>query len=141
MRVVFDTVGFVRALINPQSRWGRIVFDHAASYTLILSEPMTVEILTVLRRPELAKLFNSLPSRDPATILAIVQAAEAVDLADIPTINRDPKDDKVLATAVAGRSDYLVSEDRDLLDMGRYQGIRIVDAEEFIGMIEEEQAA
>ncbi len=141
MRVVFDTVGFVRALINPQSRWGRIVFDHSASYTLILSKPLLVEILAVLRRPELVMLFRTLPGRDPATILAIVQAGVAVDLRAIPAINRDPKDDKVLATAMTGRADYLVSEDRDLLDMGQYKGVIIINAEAFIGMIEEEQAA
>ncbi len=141
MRVVFDTVGFVRALINPKSRWGRIVFDYAASYTLILSRPMVVEILAVLRRPEVVRLFQTLPGRDPATILHILQTAETIQLTGIPAVNRDPKDDKVLATAVAGKADYLVSEDRDLLDMERYEGIAIIDAEEFIGMLAEEQAA
>jgi len=141
MRVVFDTVGFVRALINPQSRWGRIVFAHAASYTLIISKPIAIEILAVLRRPEIVTLFRSLPGRDPATILGILQTAETINLTDIPTINRDPKDDKVLATAVVGKADYLVSEDRDLLDMQWHEGIQIITAEEFIGMVEAEQAA
>ncbi len=107
MRVVFDTVGFVRALINPQSRWGRIIFDHADAYTLILSKPIAVEILAVLRRPELVTLFRTLPGRDPATILGILQTAETVDLSAVPAVNRDPKDDKFLATAV-GSPDGLV---------------------------------
>jgi hypothetical protein len=33
--------------------------------------------------------------------------------------SRDPKDDPVLATAVAVRADYLVAGDRDLLDLGK----------------------
>ncbi len=141
MRVVFDTVGFVRALINPRSRWGRIVFDHADSYTLVISKPIAVEILAVLRRPEIVTLFRTLPGRDPATILGILQTAETIDLSVVPAVNRDPKDNKFLATAVAGKADYLVSEDRDLLDMEQHEGIPIIRSAEFIGMVEEEQAA
>jgi uncharacterized protein len=53
-------------------------------------------------------------------------------VADIPQVTRDPKDDKFLATAMAGEADYLVSEDRDLLDLGEHQGIKIVDVATFL---------
>lgn len=48
-RVVFDTVGFVRGLINPLSRWRYILFDDADHYQLIVSEPVIrVDALTFL---------------------------------------------------------------------------------------------
>ena len=59
-RVVFDTVVFVRALLNPHSRAQRLLFDHGTSYELILSEPALLELLEVLRRDEFRKLFRSL---------------------------------------------------------------------------------
>ncbi len=43
--------------------------------------------------------------------------------------------------AVAGKVNYLVSEGRDLLDMESHQDVAIINAEAFIGMVEEQQAA
>ena len=48
LRVVFDTVIFVRALINPHGIWGRLIFQHADAYTLVISPPVVAEILEVL---------------------------------------------------------------------------------------------
>ena len=41
-----------------------------------------------------------------------------------------------LATAEAGRVDYLVTEDQDLLVLGEYEGIRIDDAVTFLAMLD-----
>jgi len=45
---------------------------------------------------------------------------------------RDPDDDKFLEVALAGGADYVVSGDRDLLDLGSYDGIDIVTPGEFL---------
>lgn len=39
---------------------------------------------------------------------------------------RDPDDDHVIACALTARADAIVSGDRDLLDLGQYQGIAIL---------------
>lgn len=41
-------------------------------------------------------------------------------------------DDKFIATALEAKADYLISADQDLLDIKKYQGIKIIDAESFI---------
>jgi putative PIN family toxin of toxin-antitoxin system len=142
-RVVFDTVVFVRSLINPAGVWGRLVFDHAGDYRLIVSEPIAREVLEVIRRPELARKYRGLATRNLHAILAILAGAEAVDLtasaaqrADVP-ISRDPKDDKFLLTAALAGADYLVTEDRDILDdFATYQGVAIVNALTFLRLLE-----
>ena len=53
-------------------------------------------------------------------------------LPDIHVIERDPKDDKILACAVAVQADYIVSRDLDLLELETYQEIQIVTPENFI---------
>ena len=53
MRGVFDTVVLVRGLINPFSWCGRLVFDHAADYGIIVSPAVRDEYLSVIHRPEL----------------------------------------------------------------------------------------
>lgn len=73
---VLDTVVFVRSLINPYSVWGRIVFEWDTQYRLVVSQPVLLEILEVLRRPELTRKYRGVATRDPATLLAILAGAE-----------------------------------------------------------------
>jgi putative PIN family toxin of toxin-antitoxin system len=51
--------------------------------------------------------------------------------------SRDPKDDPLLACALAARADYLISNDRDLLVLGKPFGISIVTPAEFLSVLEE----
>ena len=46
-------------------------------------------------------------------------------------ICRDPDDDKFIECAVAAKAMYIVSGDKDLLDIAEYQDIKIVTASEF----------
>src|SRR4051812_33924009 len=110
IRVVLDTVVFVRSLINPHDRWGTLVFDYAGHFTLVTSEPVVRELLEVLQRPELVGKFPALADRDPHVILDLLSSADDVEVVHVPAVSRDPKDDAFLATAKAGKADYLVSE-------------------------------
>ena len=49
---------------------------------------------------------------------------------------RDPHDTKFLACAVEGRAHYLVSSDRDLLDMRHYRDVAIVNPGQFLLALE-----
>jgi uncharacterized protein len=137
LRVVFDTVVFVRGLITPHSRWGRAVFAHFPRYRLFLSQPVILEILDVLRRPELTQKFRGLRGMDIARVIEILGQAEIVEVLAIPAISRDAKDDKFLATASAAGAEYLVTEDEDLLVIGEYEGVKIVDTATFLEILEE----
>ena len=48
------------------------------------------------------------------------------------TVRRDPKDDPVIAAAVAGRATYLVAYDKDLLDLRKPYGVHILKPRAFI---------
>ena len=137
MRVVVDTVVFVRALINPHGRWGRLVFEYTGRYGLVLSEPITREVLEVLHRPELTRKYRSDPTRNLATLIARLAALQIVELATIRPVSRDPSDDKFLATAKAAGATHLVSEDEDLLTLNEYEGISIIDASTFLHLLEQ----
>ena len=41
-------------------------------------------------------------------------------------VSRDPADDKFLAAAIEGRAGYVVTSDRDLLDLETDRGVRII---------------
>jgi len=52
-------------------------------------------------------------------------------------VPRDPDDDKIIACAVAGDVQYLVSRDHDLLSLKSYAGITIIAPEPFIQLVRE----
>lgn len=137
VRVVFDTVIFVRSLINPYSWSGKILFQYPDKYRLFVSKPILQEIFEVLQRPEITSLFHTLKGLDKTKIMDIISQAEVVEISDVPEISRDIKDNIFLATAKAASADYLVSADRDLLDLKKYEGTDIIDAGMFLQILEQ----
>jgi predicted nucleic acid-binding protein len=49
---------------------------------------------------------------------------------------RDPTGTPVLACAVEGHADYVVTGDRDLLDLGRFRDIPIVSPAAFAALLQ-----
>lgn len=47
---------------------------------------------------------------------------------------RDPKDNIFLELSLGGRADYLVTGDKDLLEIKEFKGTKIVKPKEFIGL-------
>lgn len=137
MRVVLDTVVLVRALMAPHGWWGRLLFDHGDSYDMLVSAAIVAEYLEVINRPALVAKYRTIATRDLRTVRARIAAALVVQPAATPRVSRDPADDKVLAAALAGSANYIVSEDADLLTLGSYEGIQIVSAETFLRLLEE----
>ncbi len=46
-----------------------------------------------------------------------------------------PQDDLILATALSGRANYLVTGDHGLLSVGAFQAVRIVTPREFLAYL------
>jgi predicted nucleic acid-binding protein len=49
---------------------------------------------------------------------------------------RDRDDDKVLAAAIAGKADLIVTGDEDLLVLGQHHGIRILSPRQFVELLD-----
>lgn len=50
-------------------------------------------------------------------------------------INRDPDDNKFLECSLEGGAEYIVSGDKDLLDLKTYQGIYILSPAAFLAIL------
>jgi putative PIN family toxin of toxin-antitoxin system len=135
IRAVFDTNVFLRALINPYSRCGRLLDEFVDDYELVLSPAIIREVLEVLHRPRLRAKFPSITQLDVARIISLCEQARVVEPPSVPPVARDPADDKFLACARSAGADFLVTEDKDLLILEAHAGTRICQPAEFMELL------
>ncbi len=55
-----------------------------------------------------------------------------VDVDVIPQVVRDPNDDPIVATAIKGRSSYVITGDKDLLSLASINELKFVTARQFL---------
>jgi len=53
-----------------------------------------------------------------------------------PSLIRDKDDLKFLECALSGKADYLVSGDKDALEVKKFQTIKVLSAKEFLEILE-----
>jgi predicted nucleic acid-binding protein len=51
---------------------------------------------------------------------------------------RDPEDNKILESAVESRAEYLITSDNDLLTLGEYDNVKIVNPTQFWAQYKDE---
>ena len=66
------------------------------------------------------------------TITYISSISEVIPLKGQDFGLRDPADNRVLETAVVGSCDFLITRDKDLLSVGKYDQVQIVTPHQFL---------
>jgi putative PIN family toxin of toxin-antitoxin system len=134
---VVDTNVLVSGLVAPPGQ-PRQILDAwlEEGFTLVTSLYLVEELVHVLAYPRIAKRLR-LDEAELATLLAALLSRARVvpGRLHLPGVTRDPKDDAVVACAVEGEADYIVSGDQDLLTLGKYRGIQIVRPREFVEIL------
>ena len=134
--VVIDTQIILRAAIKANSLSNRIIVDLRDQYHLIVSAEIRAELADVLSRPKLRAKYKAITNERAAELLALFDTGTVIEPPDIPPTSRDPKDDKFLAAAAEAKADYLVSEDKDLLTLKTHGTTRIVNALDFLQILQ-----
>ena len=137
MRVVLDTSVLVSALIASRGTVGKVLqFLRDDRYLAVYSKSTLIEFLEVLHRPKIQEKYHIRSQDISALLKLIVLRGVPVKTTSTIRICRDPKDDKFLEAAVDGRADFIVTGDSDLLDLGSFQGVEILNPAAFVAMIE-----
>jgi hypothetical protein len=113
MRVVLDTNQLVAALMRPPELATFMMAWESARFTVVASPAMIDEYRHVLAYPEVASLIY--PELLRAFTSHLLGDIELVEPPETPRVCRDPDDDKVVAAAVYGLADYLLTVDEDLM--------------------------
>ncbi|KPK05223.1 MAG: hypothetical protein AMJ56_16235 [Anaerolineae bacterium SG8_19] len=140
MRVLIDTNVFISYLLSPHSA-GVIqeIFEIwiEGSFSLLVPEALLNEILvTVTSKPRLSERIPPEVLEEFLTTIQILGETIPRITNPIPTATRDPKDDYLLAYALVGKADYLVTGDDDLLALNdQIEELRIWTPRQFHEMI------
>jgi uncharacterized protein len=113
LRVVVDTNVWVSALIARRSAPAHVLEAvRRGQIEVVATWELVEELADVLRRPNLSRY--GFTSQDVEDLLLIL--APTLPDVDVDVQLRDPADAPVVAAAVAGRAEAIVTRDRDLLD-------------------------
>jgi putative PIN family toxin of toxin-antitoxin system len=126
--VLFDSNILISALVFPgkqaEKAMLRIIENHDQ---LLISKPIVDEVLEVL-----ARKF----ARDPEELSRV--AVLLADLGDMVRPRRriralmDDADNRILECAVTGNADLIVTGDRAVLELGEFEGVRLVSLREYL---------
>jgi putative PIN family toxin of toxin-antitoxin system len=124
---VFDCMVFVHALANAKGP-ACACYELVRSSRLLLSVSPEVisEVGDVLSRPKVRRKLPALTDETVEVFLRDV-VGRATMLSEVPEafrLERDPKDERYINLAVASDASYLVTWDRDLLDLMGDDGFR-----------------
>jgi putative PIN family toxin of toxin-antitoxin system len=142
LRVVIDTNLFVSGLLSKQGQpFFLLEAWHAQRFILLMSDEQRAELEDVLARPRLIRRYNLSPSEADALLALVDHHSRRVALTSAPPLAvRDVKDEMILASAVEGLADYLVTGDDDLLILNKHPKLgrlSIVPVRDFLVILNE----
>lgn len=105
-----------------------------AEFVVVLSPYILSELDNALMKPYFTQRLGA---ESTARFIALVrQFARVVPLTDsFPKVASHPEDDRVLATAASGKVDYLVTGDRNLQALGKYEAVTVISPREFLRIL------
>jgi putative PIN family toxin of toxin-antitoxin system len=126
MRILYDT----NVLVAMLSRRESIL---AFKRLLELDETAHISSDHILGEVEAVLVEKMKLTRQKAKVAAWLLERQSVIAhpVKVERVCRDPFDDYVLAAAVVGRADYLVTADKDLLVLEKYKKVAIITPNEF----------
>ena len=128
MRVVFDTNIFVSALVRPGGRaeqaLGHVIEGRD---TLLLSKAVLLETLSVL-----ARKFGRDKEELARVAVFLSDMAQLVEPKRKVRVFEDDPDNRILECALEGKADAVVTGDHVMVQLGRYESIRIISLSDYL---------
>lgn len=134
MIVVFDSSVLIPVSIKA-SRSARLFWRLLdAGHEVTISPELLDEVTDVIRTKETLREWLQLTDGEIDQFLADLPryCVLVPGTVEVPgAVPADPNDDKIVAAAIEAQAEYIVSEDQHLLDLKEYEGITIMNREQF----------
>ena len=131
-RVVLDTNVLISALLFRGGLSKIVGLWQQGKITPLISKETFNELMTVLEYPKFALTQEEIDLIIKHEILPYFEIVEVVK--DVKGVCRDPEDDKFISCAISASADYIVSGDKDLIDLRQHKSIKIVKVFDFLKM-------
>ena len=139
MRALLDANIFISYLLTPNRESPVVQIVKAGvrgKYTLLLSAELLEEFSRrILSKPYLRERISQDNLKELIKILFSVGEIIPEIKSQIPAVTRDPKDDYLLAYAIVGQADFLVSGDQDLLVLKKVKNCQILTPRDFLELM------
>lgn len=132
LKIVLDTNVLVSALLFKGELSRLVDLWKKGDIIPVFSRETFREFKTVLGYPKFSLTAQEIKMLIEEEVLPFFEIIEIAD--KVRGICRDPDDDMVIACAVSAKADFIVSGDKDLLDIRKYKSVRIISASEFLRM-------
>ena len=128
-RIIIDTNLWISFLITKDfSKLDEIIFSKQC--ILVFSQELIDEFLDVSKRPKLRRFFST---SDIESILETIEEyAVFINIETKIETCRDPKDNFLLSLSIDGNADYLLTGDKDLLDLKKFGETTIIIISDFL---------
>ena len=134
LRLVIDTNIWISFLISDRFRKLDYILK-VQNVQIVFSEELLNEIRKTILKPKLKKYFsvNALEEM-------LLNLDSYIDLVTVKTktnICRDPNDNFLLALSKDGKANFLITGDKDLLDLVKFGRTQIIDISSFLNELKQ----
>jgi uncharacterized protein len=128
-RIIIDTNLWISFLITKDFiRLDQVLLSKRC--TLIFSQELLEEFLEVVHRPKFRRFFSDSDIKN--LLETIGEYAMFVTVQTKVEVCRDPKDNFLLSLSVDGNADFLLTGDKDLLELNPFEQTTITTITDFL---------
>lgn len=132
IRAVLDTNVWLGVVRKRGGSYQLFLRAEAGEYTSVSSHPILNELIGVMRED-----FSFSDESAFRWWLHLTMLCEIIMVTShLNAVKRDPSDNKFVECAVDGNCQFIVSNDKDLLDLGGYQQIQMFKIGQFLSILE-----
>ena len=139
IRAVLDTnvlaSGFVAIATAERAPARLLRLWREQRFALVLSAEILTELLDTFADPYFRRQLTQ-EQIDAAQHLLQEEAIWTLLTLRVSGVATHPEDDLVLATAISAPAEYLVTGDKNLQQLGTYQGVRVVSPRTFVDLLD-----
>ncbi len=132
MKVVLDTNIFVSGIHWSGSSEKILRAWMEGKFELVSSLPIIKEVMRVLMSFKITLEADDLSWWES---LLLEKSLIVVPTEEVDIIKNDPDDNKFIEAALEAKAEFIVSQDKHLLLVKEYQGIKIIHPEDFLKLL------
>lgn len=131
IHVVLDTSVWISALLWTGLPNQLLKLIENGKIKAVISPVLVKELREVLGRDKFSSILVARESSVPELMQEVLKQVELYDPVS-GIVERDPDDDNVIACAIAGKVQWIISGDDDLLNIEKYKDILIGSPKRFL---------